>query len=67
MSNIRIPNNLLGMSDKEIEEMGYRFAPKDDPEDPAFPNHTDTDIFVAGFKEGFLKFKGFSKLWSSTQ
>lgn len=37
----------------EIEKVAMKKAPHDSQEDPAYPNHTDTDIFVKGFAEGF--------------
>ena len=39
---------------EQIEKLARKLAPKDTPEEPAFPNHTDTDIWVSGFKEGFM-------------
>jgi len=41
------------LSRKEIEQIAKVQAPKDSQEDPAYPNHTDTDIYVAGFRDGF--------------
>jgi hypothetical protein len=32
--------------------LGIKLCPKDDPENPAFPNHTDRDIWVNGFING---------------
>lgn len=36
----------MKMTDLQIRAL----CPNDDPEDPAFPNHTDSDIWVAGFR-----------------
>lgn len=41
-----------------IEELALQLAPKDTPEDPAYPNHSDTDIWVAGFKAAFEFIQG---------
>lgn len=35
-----------------LEEIAFNNAPKDTIDEPAYPNHTDTDIYVAGFKSG---------------
>jgi len=36
-----------------IEEMAYKLCPKDTPDNPAFPNFTDADIWVNGFIEAY--------------
>ena len=36
----------------ELEKIGFHFCPEDSQEDPAFPNHTDKDIWVNGFVKG---------------
>ena len=39
---------------KEFEQwIMEHLAPTDAPDDPAFPNHTDRDIWLVGFKAGF--------------
>lgn len=42
------------MNIKQIEEIALKYAPADSMENPAYPNHTDTDIYVAGFVAGVI-------------
>lgn len=37
----------------KITELALELAPIDSQDNPAFPNHTDTDIWVNGFIEGY--------------
>jgi hypothetical protein len=41
------------MERNEIEKLAFELAPSDIHEDPAYPNHTDTDIWVNGFIAGY--------------
>ena len=41
------------MSISKLEQLAWVMCPEDSQEDPAFPNHTDRDIWVNGFKIGF--------------
>lgn len=33
-----------------LEEIAHKLAPVDSPDDPAYPNHSDTNIYTVGFK-----------------
>jgi hypothetical protein len=41
------------MERNEIEKLAFKLAPPDTHEDPAYPNCTDTDIWVNGFVAGY--------------
>ena len=45
------------MERKEIEKLAFKLAPQDSMEDPAYPNFSDTDIFVYGFVVGYQEKK----------
>lgn len=47
-----------------LEQEAMRLAPADSQENPAYPNFTDTDIWVAGFVEGVKHIK--TKLTNDT-
>ena len=36
-----------------LEQMALKAAPIDTPDNPAYPNHSDTDIFIRGFMVGY--------------
>ena len=40
------------MERKKLYGIAYKNCPSDSPDDPAFPNHTDSDIWANGFVQG---------------
>ena len=44
------------MSKKTIEAIAQGLLPSNSHDNPAFPNYTDNDIWIAGFKAGFKEF-----------
>jgi len=46
------PFSKLEPVNETAEQAAKKLAPVDDQDNPAYPNHTDTDIFISGFKEG---------------
>ncbi len=44
----------VNMSISEIEKIAIKAAPIDSQNYPAFPNFTDTDIWINGFTDGYI-------------
>ena len=41
----------ISLDGKDTETKAFLNAPTDSPEEPAYPNHSDTDIFIVGYKQ----------------
>ena len=62
LENLLSLGKKINLDSREVEKAAIKSAPINTPDDPAYPNHSDTDIFIVGYKKLAEDLLEFSKV-----